>query len=183
LWWDESAPLGVPYGYCWCGCGEPTGTWKETERARGHLAGSAKRFIHGHNARKPLYRHVVVNRGHGTPCWIWSGNRTTNGYGTFQRDGIKISPHRAYYIEYRGEIPEDKHLDHLCRTPACVNPDHLEPVTPADNKRRASKLTLEMVSEIRRLARKGSYSRKHIGQMFGISQGHLSEIINLKSWC
>jgi hypothetical protein len=29
------------------------------------------------------------------------------------------------------------HLDHLCRVRHCVNPEHLEPVTPGENTRRS----------------------------------------------
>lgn len=29
-------------------------------------------------------------------------------------------------------------LDHLCENPACINPEHLEPVTKAENMRRCS---------------------------------------------
>ena len=39
-----------------------------------------------------------------------------------------------------GEIPEGLTLDHLCRNKACVMPDHLEPVTQAENHRRYRKL-------------------------------------------
>jgi hypothetical protein len=35
-----------------------------------------------------------------------------------------------------GEIPEGLELDHLCRNTLCVNPDHLEPVTHAENIQR-----------------------------------------------
>src|SRR3990167_10447262 len=40
------------------------------------------------------------------------------------------------YELHKGKIPNGLHIDHLCRTPACVNPDHMEPVTCAENRRR-----------------------------------------------
>jgi hypothetical protein len=44
--------------------------------------------------------------------------------------------HRVAYELLVGPIPDGMHLDHLCRTPACVNPAHLEPVTPRVNSLR-----------------------------------------------
>jgi hypothetical protein len=38
---------------------------------------------------------------------------------------------------FKGDVPEDLVIDHKCRTPSCVNPDHLEPVTQGENLRRA----------------------------------------------
>jgi hypothetical protein len=35
-----------------------------------------------------------------------------------------------------GEIPKGLQLDHLCRTPLCFNPQHLEPVTSKENTMR-----------------------------------------------
>jgi hypothetical protein len=51
------------------------------------------------------------------------------GYGTYKRRYA----HRVVYEAAKGPIPEGLHLDHLCRTPPCVNPDHLEAVTPYEN--------------------------------------------------
>lgn len=40
------------------------------------------------------------------------------------------------YELHKGSIPEGLELDHLCRNPRCVNPDHLEAVTHKENVRR-----------------------------------------------
>jgi hypothetical protein len=44
--------------------------------------------------------------------------------------------HRAVYEILVGDVADGLDMDHLCRTPACVNPAHLEPVTHAVNMRR-----------------------------------------------
>ena len=70
-------------------------------------------------------------------CWIWKGNINKEGYGKFWRkDKMKIA-HRFSYELHKGEIPDGLQLDHLCRVRNCVNPDHLEPVTPLENIRRS----------------------------------------------
>lgn len=69
-------------------------------------------------------------------CWLWMGART-GGYGNVRVNGRTTKAHRAVYEHLVGPIPEGMHLDHLCRTKACVNPDHLEPVTGEENSRRA----------------------------------------------
>lgn len=74
-----------------------------------------------------------------TGCWFWCG-ALVNGYGHI---GIVLNGklkhkkvHRVSYELYVGPIPEGLTLDHLCRNPACFNPDHLEPVTLGENVRR-----------------------------------------------
>jgi hypothetical protein len=62
-------------------------------------------------------------------CWFWTGNLTDDGYGRYNLQRA----HRALYRELVGPIRPGLHLDHLCRNKPCVNPDHLEPVTPATN--------------------------------------------------
>lgn len=71
------------------------------------------------------------------PCWIWMGSSCDLGYGHFWTDeGRCPRAHRWSYEYFVGAIPEGLLLDHLCHRPACVNPDHLEPVTNGENVRR-----------------------------------------------
>lgn len=70
-------------------------------------------------------------------CWIWQNDTSSNGYGQIKPAGSKRLPaHRASYVAFKGEIPDGLYIDHLCRVRACVNPDHLEPVTHEENVRR-----------------------------------------------
>lgn len=65
-------------------------------------------------------------------CWLWTAVRR-NGYGIVRLNGANVNAHRAVYRLLRGPIPDGMQLDHLCRVRACVNPDHLEPVTQREN--------------------------------------------------
>ncbi len=75
-------------------------------------------------------------------CWIWQGKPGSNGYvsvTTTLASGARwhTSAHRAAYYFLVGPIPEGLVIDHLCRNPVCVNPDHLEPVTQRENALRS----------------------------------------------
>lgn len=72
------------------------------------------------------------------PCWLWIGTVDRWGYGQMKWQGRRPGSHRVAYELLVGPIPEGLTLDHLCRVPGCVNPAHLEPVTQAENNRRAA---------------------------------------------
>lgn len=87
---------------------------------------------------EPIDRLLSKVRIEGS-CWIWTGARNRGGYGVVgvgrRSEGTKLA-HRLSYEIHVGLIPDGLHLDHLCVTPACVNPEHLEPVTQQENNRR-----------------------------------------------
>ena len=73
-------------------------------------------------------------------CWLYTGHIKQNGYGAMRKtQSMKyLLVHRVSYELFKGPIPEGLALDHLCRVRHCVNPDHLEAVTLAENVLRGS---------------------------------------------
>jgi hypothetical protein len=75
-------------------------------------------------------------------CWLWIGSTDAQyGYGRtpIRTEHVGRCAYRYVYYALKGPFPLELHLDHLCRTPCCVNPDHLEPVTRQENTRRGTR--------------------------------------------
>lgn len=71
-------------------------------------------------------------------CWLWTSRTNSKGYGIVKSKAAGTTlAHRVIWIALVGSIPADVELDHLCRVKNCVNPDHLEPVSRAENARRS----------------------------------------------
>ena len=70
-------------------------------------------------------------------CWNWTGAKV-NGYGVVKRDTVQGQAHRYSYEMAKGPIPDGLFIDHICRNPSCVNPDHLRPVTQKQNRENLS---------------------------------------------
>ena len=124
-------------------------------------------------------------------CWRVVSHKaiTHNGYRRFQRNGVEMRIHRYMYEKHIGRIPNGIFVCHTCDHPGCVNPNHLFLGTPKDNSADArkkgrivggnhKKLTGKEIKEIR--IAKGS--QRLIAKNYGISQRHVSDIKNLKTW-
>jgi hypothetical protein len=81
--------------------------------------------------------HVEIRDGH----WIWTGSTGSSGYGKIKsggRRGKDLSVTHVVWEHHRGPVPPGHDLDHLeeCLVILCCRPEHLEPVTKAENQRR-----------------------------------------------
>ena len=79
-----------------------------------------------------------VRKDGATGCWVWTGARNPCGYGELSFQGKHWRAHRLMYVTFVGSIPARASLDHLCRNRACCNPEHLEPVSHAENVARGA---------------------------------------------
>lgn len=86
-------------------------------------------------------------------CWLWGGARNgVGGYGRFSAGRRRYVAHRFAYEELVGPVPPGHELDHfVCANTMCVNPRHVEPVTPQEHGHRSG-------SESGRVRRAAAYS-------------------------
>ena len=176
--------MEVPFGYCHCGCNQKTSLASQTARTRNLVKGQPTDYIRGHKNRKSPVDYVIEDRGYKTPCWIWQLATDKDGYGQKKVKGKQAKAHRHFYERKYGPVPAGLEPDHLCRVRPCVNPDHLEPVSVAENSRRGSNavLTAAEVREIRSLSFSHRGDRTRTAAKFGVNPATICDILKRKTW-
>lgn len=132
-------------------------------------------------------------------CWEWGGGRLQRGmgYGRVSWMSKSVTAHRLAYETWVGPIPEGLIVRHKCDNPPCINPEHLEIGTPADNARdmiergrkvvtrgegfKSTKLTESQVRAIRKLYSEG-VSQMDLAEQFGVTNKNISLIVLGKTW-
>jgi hypothetical protein len=91
--------------------------------------------------RDRILRHVAIAA---SGCWIWTS--AVNGPKAYPIITVKrmaLLAHRLSLLVWKGDFDPRADVDHLCRTPRCVNPDHLEAVSHRDNVLRGESFAAE----------------------------------------
>jgi hypothetical protein len=169
-------------GICQCGCGQQTTVSRVTDRRKGYLKGTPRRYVNGHGGAKSQHKYLEDEHG----CWIWQRSRTDGGYGRV-RDGKMMRPaHAVWYERECGPVPTGLVLHHICQRghAGCMNPWHVRPVTPAENARlsRAAKLDRSRVAVIKTMLAAGARSKASIAREFGVSGVLIHYIVTGRCW-
>lgn len=82
-------------------------------------------------------------------CWLWQGDTITVGTSKYvvqssihafdplhAPEPRRTKAYRIMYMLYKGPIPDDMVVDHICFEPLCCNPAHLQLLTREENSAR-----------------------------------------------
>lgn len=113
--------------------------------------------------RKGIPRHQFMQKvaRQKDGCWLWMGTVDRDGYGRLMVNRVRWGAHRLTYVAYKGPIETGMVIDHLCRVPNCVNPDHLEAVTTRENVLRGAHVKRGLSRSLPRTGREREFIPWH----------------------
>lgn len=126
-----------------------------------------------------------------TDCIEWTKGVNRKGYGRMYRDGKLVLPHRAFFEETFGEIPNGMVVMHTCDNPRCFNIEHLKLGTPKENSEdmvskgrqaKGSRLSKSLTEKDVVAIRSSTLSHRELGREYGVSQSTITRIIQRKTW-
>ena len=126
-------------------------------------------------------------------CWLWTGATGHYGHGGVGINSKTHKTHRISWLLAGNTIPEGHVIRHKCRSKNCLNPEHLETGTRAENsadmlrdgtstqgeKHPCVKLTTEQVLEIRERA---TENQCRLAEEYRVTQSTISQIIQRRTW-
>ena len=152
-----------------------------------------------------ILQNVTIDKD--TGCWEWGMGKDTCGYGQVRFNGKKVHASRISFVYLSKPhdlmaLPAGMCVCHTCDNPGCVNPSHLWLGTASDNMRDMvlkgrslkgasvnvgehngmSKLTESKALAIACLLDSGLFSRREIGEMFGVCTATVGYINSGHIW-
>ena len=81
----------------------------------------------------PFWERVEAQTAEQDGCHIFKGCKDDCGYGRIFNGTKLVRLHRAMWEKHNGLIPQKMVVMHVCDTPACINPAHLQIGTQTEN--------------------------------------------------
>jgi hypothetical protein len=141
-----------------------------------------------------IWRNVTIDPV--TGCWNWNGMKDKHGRGQIKIGNRWPVVSRVAFELTFGEISKDINVLHTCDNPSCINPDHLDLGTQADNvadmmekgrwngdigeNNGNAKLTNTMLEEIKKRHVRGcpANGTAALAREFGVVNGTIQRIVN-----